>query len=151
MFTNNNRDRILWQGAPPPSLKNYFFIYWPILAKFDLFEEGGPPIIHFYLNYYRWTYENVKLQMSSKLGNKWRIFREIPPWLNKRIEIGEVHILKYKFYRLTIANSIHVTKLPLVRNSKTYRWNNSRVHKLGLHTNTSNHTGTLIFELIHKP
>ena len=40
--------------SPPPSLKNIsFFIYWPILMKFDFFEGGGggPFIIYFYLNY----------------------------------------------------------------------------------------------------
>ena len=58
--------------SPPPSLINVnFFIYWPILIKFDFFE--GPLIINFYLNYYWWTYENVMFQISSKSGNKWRI------------------------------------------------------------------------------
>ena len=58
--------------SSPPSLINVnFFIYWPILIKFDFFD--GPLIINFYLNYYWWTYENVMLQISSKSGNKWRI------------------------------------------------------------------------------
>ena len=63
---------------PPSSLKNVnFFIHWPILIKFDLFEGewggGGPFIINFYFNYYWWTYENVMFQISSKSGSKWRI------------------------------------------------------------------------------
>ena len=40
--------------SPSLSLKNAnFFIYWPILMKFDFFEGGGggPFIIYFYLNY----------------------------------------------------------------------------------------------------
>ena len=60
------------------SLKNVnFFIYWPILIKFDFYEGGwgggGPFIINFYLNYYWWTFANVMFQISSKSLNKWRI------------------------------------------------------------------------------